>query len=99
MLRLLAGLDFASYNPRTYIISSDDTLSLTKVAELEAAKANETALDEVTGPPVCARSFLPIGAGMPGKTAMRDAHRCEDTQAYPFLSSCMPPSLPEFGAC
>jgi len=40
MLRLLTALDFARYTPRTYIISSGDSLSLAKVSELEAARAD-----------------------------------------------------------
>ncbi|GJE95471.1 glycosyltransferase family 1 protein [Phanerochaete sordida] len=39
-LALLAGLDFARYTPRTYVLSSGDALSAKKAIALEAAKAS-----------------------------------------------------------
>jgi len=38
MIRLLSGLPFDRYTPRTYIISSADSLSRTKAIELEQIK-------------------------------------------------------------
>ena len=38
MLRLLCGMDLARYSPRTYLISSGDSLSLAKVSELERSR-------------------------------------------------------------
>jgi len=41
MLRLLNAVDFDRYAQRTYLVSSGDSLSLAKVAELEAARNDD----------------------------------------------------------
>lgn len=42
MLRLLVALDFARYSARVYVVSSGDSLSLSKVHELEEYKQQNT---------------------------------------------------------
>lgn len=39
MIRLLSGLDFERYEPRVYLVSAGDTMSLHKLRTLEQTKA------------------------------------------------------------
>jgi beta-1,4-N-acetylglucosaminyltransferase len=47
MLRLLIAVDFQKYSQRTYLVSSGDSLSLAKVAELETARAGDNSDDSI----------------------------------------------------
>ncbi|KAI8993107.1 oligosaccharide biosynthesis protein Alg14-like protein [Trametes punicea] len=49
-LRLLSGLDFSRYSPRTYLVSEGDTLSMRKALELESTKADHATRGDVSTP-------------------------------------------------